>query len=107
MCFSFFKGENGFDFGIRTPCTPSRWEDFEVEMTSAWEALCDAYCGENYGSTDFDVLESVRGAILRMTYYWYNFMPLARGSAVVGFVVLLGQLLAANMELQKACTCIV
>ncbi|KAL2520811.1 putative tetratricopeptide repeat protein 13-like [Forsythia ovata] len=61
-------GENGFDFGIRTPCTPSRWEDFEVEMTSAWEALCDAYCG-NYGSTDFDVLENVRGEILRMTYY--------------------------------------
>ncbi|KAL0343526.1 UNVERIFIED_CONTAM: Suppressor of RPS4-RLD 1, partial [Sesamum angustifolium] len=88
----------GHDFAIRTPCTPSRWEDFEVEMTSAWEALCEAYCGENYGSTDFDVLENVRRAILRMTYYWYNFMPLSRGTAVVGFVVLLGLLLAANME---------
>ncbi|XP_011099339.1 suppressor of RPS4-RLD 1 [Sesamum indicum] len=88
----------GHDFAIRTPCTPSRWEDFEVEMTSAWEALCEAYCGENYGSTDFDVLENVRHAILRMTYYWYNFMPLSRGTAVVGFVVLLGLLLAANME---------
>ncbi|KAK4393437.1 Suppressor of RPS4-RLD 1 [Sesamum angolense] len=88
----------GHDFAIRTPCTPSRWEDFEVEMTSAWEALCEAYCGENYGSTDFDVLENVRQAILRMTYYWYNFMPLSRGTAVVGFVVLLGLLLAANME---------
>lgn len=28
----------------------------------------------------------------------YNFMPLSRGSAAVGFVVLLGLLLAANME---------
>jgi hypothetical protein len=28
----------------------------------------------------------------------YNFMPLSRGSAVVGFVVMLGLLLAANME---------
>lgn len=28
----------------------------------------------------------------------YNFMPLSRGTAVVGFVVLLGLLLAANME---------
>lgn len=27
----------------------------------------------------------------------YNFMPLSRGTAVVGFVVLLGLLLAANM----------
>ncbi|KAK6151247.1 hypothetical protein DH2020_016179 [Rehmannia glutinosa] len=88
----------GYDFAIRTPCSSSRWDDFEVEMTSAWEALCDAYCGENYGSTDFDVLENVREAILRITYYWYNFMPLSRGSAVIGFVVLLGLCLAANME---------
>ncbi|XP_060193815.1 suppressor of RPS4-RLD 1 [Lycium barbarum] len=91
-------GEIGYDFAIRTPCTPARWDDFDVEMTSAWEALCDAYCGENYGSTDFDVLENVRDAILRMTYYWYNFMPLSRGTAVVGFTVLLGLFLAANME---------
>ncbi|XP_027078399.1 suppressor of RPS4-RLD 1 [Coffea eugenioides] len=89
---------NGFDFAVRTPCTPSRWEDFDLEMTAAWEALCDAYCGETFGSTDFDMLENVREAVLRMTYYWYNFMPLSRGSAAVGFVVLLGLLLAANME---------
>ncbi|KAL2962700.1 hypothetical protein AAZX31_17G159100 [Glycine max] len=91
-------GEHGFDFAIKTPCTPARWEDFDEEMTVAWETLCNAYCGENYGSTDFDTLENVRDAILRMTYYWYNFMPLSRGSAGVGFIVMLGLLLAANME---------
>ncbi|CAN0917968.1 Suppressor of RPS4-RLD 1 [Linum grandiflorum] len=95
---SFEGGERGFDFAIRTPCTPSRWEDFDAEMAMAWDAVCNTYCGENYGSTDFDVLENLRGAILRMTYYWYNFMPLSRGSAAVGFVVLQGLLLAANME---------
>ncbi|XP_027345118.1 suppressor of RPS4-RLD 1-like isoform X2 [Abrus precatorius] len=83
-------GEHGFDFAIRTPCTPARWEDFDTEMAVAWETLCNAYCGENYGSTDFNVLENVRDAILRMTYYW--------GSAAVGFIVMLGLLLAANME---------
>lgn len=91
-------GEGRFDFAIRTPCTPSRWDEFDAEMTAAWEAIRNAYCGENYGSTDSSVLENVRDAILRMTYYWYNFMPLSRGSAVVGFVVMLGLLLAANME---------
>ncbi|KAF7828654.1 suppressor of RPS4-RLD 1-like isoform X1 [Senna tora] len=91
-------GDHGFDFAIRTPCTPARWEDFNAEMAQAWEALCNACCGENYGSFDFDVLENVRDAILRMTYYWYNFMPLSRGSAAVGFVVMLGLFLAANME---------
>ncbi|GAA0148277.1 hypothetical protein LIER_07766 [Lithospermum erythrorhizon] len=92
------RAENKFDFAIRTPCTPSRWDEFSAEMTSAWEALCDAYSGDTHGSTDFDALENVRNAILRMTYYWYNFMPLSRGSAAVGFIVLLGLLLAANME---------
>ncbi|KAK6923111.1 Tetratricopeptide repeat [Dillenia turbinata] len=91
-------GDRGFDFAIRTPCTPSRWDEFDAEMTMAWEALCNCYCGEANASTDFSMLESVRDAILRMTYYWYNFMPLSRGSAAVGYVVLLGLFLAANME---------
>ncbi|KAK9286712.1 hypothetical protein L1049_015115 [Liquidambar formosana] len=95
---TLLKMERGYDFAIKTPCTPSRWEEFNAEMTAAWDALCSAYCGETYGSTDFSVLENVRDAILRMTFYWYNFMPLSRGSAAVGFVVLLGLLLAANME---------
>ncbi|XP_043715068.1 suppressor of RPS4-RLD 1 isoform X2 [Telopea speciosissima] len=94
--------EQGFDFAIRTPCTPSRWDDYDAEMAMAWEAICSAYCGETYGSTDFNMLEKLRDAILRMTYYWYNFMPLSRGSAVVGFVVLLGLFLAANMEVTES-----
>lgn len=36
------------------------------------QTVCNTYCGENYGSTDSKVLENVRDAILRMTYYWYN-----------------------------------
>lgn len=36
------------------------------------QALCNAYCGEKYGSTDFSALENVRDAILRMAYYWYD-----------------------------------
>ncbi|GFY81035.1 tetratricopeptide repeat (TPR)-like superfamily protein [Actinidia rufa] len=95
---AFEGGEHGFDFAIRTPCTPSRWEEFEAEMTAAWEALCNAYSGETFGSSDFSMLENIRDAILRMTYYWYNFMPLSRGTAAVGFIVMLGLFLAANME---------
>ncbi|KAK9165906.1 hypothetical protein Scep_001097 [Stephania cephalantha] len=91
-----------FDFAIRTPCTPSRWDDYDTEMAMAWEAVCNAYCGEAYGSTDPGMLENVQDAILRMTYYWYNFMPLSRGSAAVGYVVLLGLFLAANMEVMAS-----
>ncbi|KAK4749428.1 hypothetical protein SAY87_026877 [Trapa incisa] len=95
------KMEHGFNFAIRTPWTPARSEDFDAEMRTAWENLCNTFCGENYVSTDFDdfdVREDVRDAVLRMTCYWYNFMLLARGTAAIGFIVLLGLLLAANMD---------
>lgn len=35
---------------------------------------------------------------LSALFFRYNFMPLSRGTAAVGFVVMLGLLLAANME---------
>ncbi|EPS60222.1 hypothetical protein M569_14582, partial [Genlisea aurea] len=91
-------GEVGYDFSIGAPFSPSRWADFAMEMTSSWEAICEAVCGENFGSTDFDALENVREGILRMTYYWYNLMPLTRGGGMIGLIVLLGLLLACNME---------
>ncbi|ERM96637.1 hypothetical protein AMTR_s00001p00272300 [Amborella trichopoda] len=96
------KEDKGFDFAIRTPCTRPRWEDYGAEMTAAWETVCNHYCGEAYGSTDIRMLDNVRDSILRMTYYWYNFMPLSRGSAAVGYVVMLGLFLAANMEVNES-----
>jgi len=36
------------------------------------QTLCNAYCGEAFGSTDISMLEKVKDAILRMTYYWYT-----------------------------------
>lgn len=35
-----YRGEGGFDFAIRTPCTPLRWVEFDAEMTLAWEVSC-------------------------------------------------------------------
>lgn len=91
-------GENSYDFSIRTPGTPPRWAEFDQELSAAWEALCDTFCWEAYGSTDLNLLEKVQNCILRLTYYWYNFMPLARGTAAVGYITLLGLFLAAGME---------
>jgi hypothetical protein len=36
-------------------------------------------------------------AILRYVYYWYNFMPLARGSAAVGYTTILSLFWALGM----------
>lgn len=41
--------------------------------------------------------DAVVDAILTYVYYWYNFMPLARGTAVVGYIVILALFLAAGM----------
>ncbi|KAL0926810.1 hypothetical protein M5K25_003061 [Dendrobium thyrsiflorum] len=91
-------GKIGFDFAIQAPLSSSRWEDYNTEMEAAWEDLCTACCDELYGSSDPTLLQNVNDAILRMTYYWFNFMPLARGSAVVGLTVMLGLFLATNMD---------
>ncbi|KAH6556121.1 hypothetical protein KP509_1Z203500 [Ceratopteris richardii] len=92
-------GETGFEFSIRTPGTPPRWAEYDQELSAAWEELCDTFCWESFGSTDMKLLSKVQNCILRLTYYWYNFMPLARGTAVVGYVTLLGLFLAAGMEI--------
>ncbi|KAI5065864.1 hypothetical protein GOP47_0018488 [Adiantum capillus-veneris] len=92
-------GENGFDFSIRTPGTPPRWADFDHELSAAWENLCDTFCWEASGSTDAKLLGKVQNCILKLTYYWYNFMPLARGTAAVGYITLLGLFLAVGMEI--------
>lgn len=40
-------------------------------------------------------------AILLLAYYWYNFMPLARGTAAVGYITILGLFLAAGMPVNR------
>uniref|UniRef100_A0A0D9WUT6 Uncharacterized protein n=1 Tax=Leersia perrieri TaxID=77586 RepID=A0A0D9WUT6_9ORYZ len=72
-------------------------ELYHIVGETYW-AICDAYCSDTNPTRDPDTLDAVKAAILRMTFYWYNFMPLSRGSAVVGYVVLLGLYLAANMD---------
>ena len=48
-------------------------------------------------------------AALTYVYYWYNFMPLARGTAVTGYITLLAIFLAADMPITcfipKVCNC--
>nr|CAB3455462.1 unnamed protein product [Digitaria exilis] len=67
---AFQGGKTGFDFAIRTPCTPSRWEEYDEEMAAAWEAICEAYCNDTNPTRDPGSLDAVKDAILRMTYYW-------------------------------------
>ena len=43
----------------------------------------------------------VSDLILTMTFFWYNFMPLSRGTAAVGYMGLLAMFLAVDIEVQQ------
>ena len=79
---------DGVDLSIRTPVTPARWTAYAAELAPHFDDLVDSVASR----------DAVRGgaAALALAYYWFNFMPLARGSAAVGFASLLGALLATG-----------
>ncbi|KAG1663031.1 hypothetical protein FOA52_005723 [Chlamydomonas sp. UWO 241] len=85
---------NGYEFSIRTPVTPPRWADFDVELAAAWEEVLDAMVADDKPRTAH--------AIMRYAYYWYNFMPLARGTAACGYTTMLALFWAAGMPVTAA-----
>jgi hypothetical protein len=88
---------DSYEFSIRTPVTPPRWDDFDKELSAVFECLVQAM-------EDEDRPKILRFALL-FAYYWYNFMPLARGSALCGYVFLLGSLLAGRMPIRNNIPC--
>lgn len=83
---------DAYEFSIRTPVTPARWRDYDKELSAVCEGLFEALMAGN--------LPAVADQALRFAYYWYNFMPLARGSAFCGYVALLGVFLAAGAPIR-------
>jgi len=75
---------NAYELSIRTPCTPPRWKEYDAEIEALWSALIT---GAAEKEPDYPKLQEL---ILNLVFYWYNFMPLARGTAASGYVSLLG-----------------
>ena len=59
------------------------------ELTSLWQKVLQALREDDAPST--------AESILTLAYFWYNFMPLARGTAAAGYICILGLFLAAGM----------
>jgi tetratricopeptide (TPR) repeat protein len=79
-----------YEVSIRTPGTPHRWSQFDVEMSHHFAELCRAArCNETAAAVQ---------AAHRLAFYWYNFMPLSRGTAASGLCVLHAMLLAVGVE---------
>eukprot|EP00891_Asterochloris_glomerata_P001301 jgi/Astpho2/1301/fgenesh1_pg.00024_%23_11_t len=87
----FPKQPHAYEFSIRTPVTPSRWAEFDQEFTLLFTQLMDAMVEGDK--------PAIAHAALTFIFYWYNFMPLARGTAAVGYITLLGIFLAAGMPI--------
>mmetsp|Transcript_35684 Transcript_35684/g.100465 ORF Transcript_35684/g.100465 Transcript_35684/m.100465 type:complete len:966 (+) Transcript_35684:205-3102(+) len=78
----------GVDFSIRTPGTPQRWREYAQEMEYSFENLRSVFRELREGG-ERDVTK-ILNAVLDITFYWYNFMPLSRGTAACGFTTMIG-----------------
>jgi len=79
----------GVELSIRTPVTPARWATFAAELDAHFADLAAALARRD--------APAARAAGARLAYYWFNFMPLARGSASVGLTMLLAAGLAGGL----------
>ncbi|XP_073230199.1 tetratricopeptide repeat protein 13-like [Porites lutea] len=80
-------------FTMDTPTTPSRTADYHSELDFIWGQLYDEM--RKPGNKDVDM---VGNYILYMVYYFFNLMPLSRGSSAVAYTVALGLFLAVGRE---------
>jgi len=88
-----YADPEGFEYSIRTPGTPPRWVDYDKELKFVFSALSEE------ARRPEPNIDKVSDWILIMTFYWYNFMPLSRGTAAVGYMGLLGMFLALDIEI--------
>eukprot|EP00890_Picochlorum_soloecismus_P006715 jgi/Picsp_1/869/NSC_04357-R1_tetratricopeptide repeat protein 13-like len=79
----------GYEFSIRTPVTPRRWKNYACELDHIYHKLIEALRSDDSAN--------VLCSALLFAFYWYNFMPLARGSAFCGYVMLLACRLAGGI----------
>lgn len=68
-----------------------RWKEFDAELEASWERLINALLT--------GTRSTIAAAICAYTYYWYNFMPLARGTAAVGYATMLSLFWAAGIPI--------
>ena len=92
ILFQYIAPE-GYEYSIRTPGTPPRWKDYSKELDYVFDKLTKSIMKEERD------LDEISDWILILTFYWYNFMPLARGTAACGYIGLLGLFLSLDIEI--------
>ncbi|ELP85009.1 tetratricopeptide repeat protein, putative [Entamoeba invadens IP1] len=92
------RKEPGYEFAIKTPCTLKRWKLYDKELEACWRQI--VLLALTRKGKDYEI-EPLMKAVTTFLFYWYNFMPLSRGTAVTGFVFLLGMFASFGLKLNK------
>jgi hypothetical protein len=90
----------GYEYSIRTPGTPPRWVDYDLEMANSFAELSGLAQRIATGTPFKTIKEDISKWILTTGFYWYNFMPLARGTAICGYTSIIAMFLAFGQQLQ-------
>ncbi|BFU21278.1 TPR repeat protein [Entamoeba histolytica HM-1:IMSS-B] len=88
----------GYDFAIKTPCKKSRWILYDKELEACWKKLALLILTRKGEKSEE---EKILRAMFSFTFFWYNFMPLTRGTAAGGFVFMMSVLASIGKQIGK------
>ncbi|XP_052788997.1 tetratricopeptide repeat protein 13-like isoform X3 [Mya arenaria] len=83
-------------FTIEVANTRPRTADYHAELDYIYNQLQDEI--RRTGSSKVSEMDPVINIILSMSYYFYNLMPLSRGSSVVAYSVALGLIMSVGRQ---------
>ncbi|XP_051781524.1 tetratricopeptide repeat protein 13 isoform X1 [Erpetoichthys calabaricus] len=84
-------------FSVETQTTEERTQHYQLEIESLYKDLT-AKGKALILSAELGDADAVCNLILSLVYYFYNLMPLSRGSSVVAYSILMGALMASGKE---------
>ncbi|XP_069091131.1 tetratricopeptide repeat protein 13 isoform X1 [Pleurodeles waltl] len=84
-------------FSVETQTTEERTQLYHAEIEALYKDLT-AKGKVLILSTELGETDAVCNLILSLVYYFYNLMPLSRGSSVVAYSVIMGALMASGKE---------
>ncbi|XP_067392105.1 tetratricopeptide repeat protein 13 isoform X2 [Emydura macquarii macquarii] len=84
-------------FSVETQTTEERTQLYHAEIDALYKDLT-AKGKVLILSAEFGEADAVCNLILSLVYYFYNLMPLSRGSSVIAYSVIMGALMASGKE---------
>ncbi|XP_067567213.1 tetratricopeptide repeat protein 13 isoform X4 [Pseudorca crassidens] len=84
-------------FSVETQTTEERTQLYHAEIDALYKDLT-AKGKVLILSSEFGETDAVGNLILSLVYYFYNLMPLSRGSSVIAYSVIVGALMASGKE---------